>query len=128
MVLYYLLSKNQNRTQEIVKLNHNLLETILKKLCGIENIISSRGRKDYNGGYEYWMDTEFGSIHFELNKYDKEMRWNKKSKSYMSLIGQNRVKLDRYSKNGYLVKCTENIPRKFHDYLLHKLLATRVDL
>ena len=124
--MYYVLSKDQRRDNDIVKLRHHIVSDLLKNLCGVKNIYRCHCSTDYNRGYEYWLDTTYGIFHFELNKYDKEVRWNKKEQKCIATPGQNRVKLQGYSKNGYLIQLPNNIPEKFHTYFTKKLLGIKL--
>ncbi|AYV82911.1 MAG: hypothetical protein Hyperionvirus3_57 [Hyperionvirus sp.] len=126
MSLYYCLSRDSNRKQEIRKLRHTILEKFLIDLCGKDNFIRSYFRTDYDRGYEYWIQTKYGVIHFELNKYDKELCWDKNGERMTAVPGQDRVKVAGYSKNGYLIGLPADIPEKVRKYFLQQLRATKL--
>lgn len=122
---YYCLSRDRNRDGIYNKLNH-------QKLCGIiydaldGEVISSRTINDYNRGHEYWIVTPYGTIHFELNKLDKDVNWDKKSKSYVVPMGQNRAKIAGYSKNGYIITLPEALPTSSRDKLCKSLRLVQI--
>jgi len=61
-------------------------------------------KQDYPGGFECFIKFNDYVIHFELNKYDKEIRGKNGD------IGQNRKKIEGYSKNGYLITLPDDVP------------------
>ena len=91
---YFVLSRNAMRKPN-TKLTHSILIDILLEYYP-QSIYTTK--TDYDRGFECLIETpDKRNIHFELNKYDKATGLRDQ------VIGQDRVKIKGYSKNGYLL-------------------------
>src|SRR5436853_2815906 len=87
---YFMLSHGKNQ-----KWNHEKMTEKLKQYYPSQSI---RTQQDYPVGYECWINHGDHEIHFELNKYDKTM----------GIMGEDRKKIQGYSKNGYILTLPDN--------------------
>jgi len=90
------------------KLNHQSVITLISKYYPNETWVT-------NSDFPIGFTCKFNNgIKFELNKYDKDITFNG--------MGEDRVKIAKYSKNGYIL----TLPKP-HLILIHKLKASLIE-